>query len=130
MLLAFFDIYGKLMKHTNSITENRVYKQMYSRAKSVVCRNIVVYIRRNRSGTSRLGLTCSKTVGKACVRNRVKRLMKEAYRLNEDRLKEGFDCIIVARTRARDRKLCDIERDFLYAAGKLAFLKKQGEELP
>ncbi len=124
MLLAFFDIYDKLMKYTKSITENRVYRQMYSRAKSVVCRNIVVYVRPNRNGSSRLGLTCSKTVGKACVRNRVKRLMKETYRLNEDRLKQGFDCIIVARTRAKEKKLCDIERDFLYAAGKLAFLKE------
>lgn len=97
---------------------------MYQRAKSVVCRNIVVYIRPNRSGVSRLGLTCTKTVGKAVVRNRVKRLMKESYRLNEDKLKGGFDCIIVARTRAKDKKCAEIERDFLYAASKLGLLKQ------
>lgn len=97
---------------------------MYNRAKSVVCRNIVVYLRKNRSGRCRLGLTCTKTVGKAVERNRAKRLMKEAYRLNEDSLKRGYDCVIVARTRAKDGKLCDIERDFLYAAAKLDFLQE------
>jgi ribonuclease P protein component len=98
---------------------------MYRRAKNTVCKNIVVYLQPNKTGENRLGLTCTKTVGKACVRNRVKRLMKEAYRLNEEKLKSGFDCIIVARVRAKDRKLCDIERDFLYAASKLGFLNEQ-----
>lgn len=125
MLLAFFDIYSNWdnMKNTSSITENRVYLQMYSRAKYVVCSNIVVYIRKNRQGKSRLGLTCSKSVGKAVQRNRAKRLMREAYRLNEDRLCSGYDCIIVARTRINGKKLCSVERDFLYAARKLGFIK-------
>ncbi len=113
------------MKFTESIIENRVYRQMYARANNVVCRNIVVYLRRNRFGINRLGLTCTKTVGKAVERNRAKRLMKEAYRLNEHKLVRGIDCIIVARTRAKDAKLQDIERDFLYAAKKLSFLLEE-----
>ncbi|MBQ7794470.1 MAG: ribonuclease P protein component [Clostridia bacterium] len=110
------------MKFTESITENRIYRQMYGRAKSVVCRNIVVYLRRNKLDVNRLGLTCTKTVGKAVERNRAKRLMKEAYRLSEHRLKSGFDCIIVARTRAKDAKLCEVQKDFIYASDKLSFL--------
>lgn len=97
---------------------------MYGRAKNVVCRNIVVYIRKNRAGISRVGLTCTKTVGKAVERNRAKRLMREAYRLNEHKLKRGFDCLIVARTRAKDAKFSEVERDFLYAADKLMFLQE------
>ncbi|MBS7298242.1 MAG: ribonuclease P protein component [Eubacteriales bacterium] len=110
------------MKFTESITENRVYRQMYSRANNVVCKNIVVYLRRNRLGINRLGLTCTKTVGKAVERNRAKRLMKEAYRLNEDKLLKGYDIIIVARTRTKNARFFEVEKDFLYASKKLSFL--------
>ncbi len=111
------------MKFTESITENRIYRQMYSRAKSVVCRNIVVYVRKNRCGRNRLGITCTKTVGKAVERNRAKRLMREAYRLNEEKLKRSIDCVMVARTRAKDAAFCDVEKDFLYAVAKLSCLE-------
>ena len=110
------------MKFTESITDNRVYRQMYNRAKSMVCRNIVIYIRPNRLDKNRLGLTCSKTVGKAVERNRAKRVIKEAYRLNEQKIKKGFDVVIVARVRAKDARCTDIEKDLLYAAEKMSFL--------
>ena len=115
------------MEHTESIKENWVFRQMYSRAKSVVCKNIVVFVRKNRYGTNRLGLTCSKSIGKAVERNRARRLMKEAYRLNEKRFKEGFDCVIAARTRAKYKNYFDVERDLLYAASKLGILKDERE---
>lgn len=95
---------------------------MYSRAKNAVCRNIVVYLKRNRLGINRLGLTCTKTVGKAVERNRAKRLMKEAYRLNEGKLQKGYDVVIVARTRAKDARFSEVESDFLAASKKLSFL--------
>lgn len=110
------------MKFTDSITDNRLYKQMYNRAKNVVCRNVVVYVRQNRTEHNRLGLTCSKTVGKATERNRAKRIIREAYRLNESVFKKGIDIIIVARVRAKDAKSTDIEKDLMYAASKLSFL--------
>lgn len=110
------------MKFTESITENRIYRQMYNRAQNVVCKNIVVYLRRNRFGINRLGLTCTKTVGKAVERNRAKRLMREAYRLNEDKLGKGYDIVIVARTRAKDARFCEVEKDFLFALKRLSSL--------
>lgn len=113
------------MEFTEKISENRVYRQMYSRAQNVVCKNIVVYLRKSRYNFNRLGLTCTKTVGKAVERNRAKRLMREAYRLNEAKLKKGFDCIIVARTRAKNATYFEVENDFLYAARKLSFLLEE-----
>ena len=98
---------------------------MYNRAQSVVCKNVVVYLRKSRYDINRLGLTCTKTVGKAVERNRAKRLMREVYRLNEGKLKKGYDCIIVARTRAKSATYSEVERDFLYAARKLSFLSEE-----
>ena len=59
-----------------------------------------VYICANKLQKNRLGLTVGTKVGKAVVRNRVRRLMRESYRLQEEKLKVGFDLVIVARVKA------------------------------
>ena len=66
-----------------------------------------------------MGITCGKTIGKAVVRNRIKRLIRESYRLSEDKLKTGYDIVIVARSRAVGKKMDVIRRDIRYAFSKL-----------
>ena len=88
------------MRHTVSIKENRVFRQLYARGRSRVDRYLAVYCRRNRLGCNRLGLTVSAKLGCAVERNRIRRRLREAYRLQEDRLKPGYDLVIVARSRA------------------------------
>lgn len=57
----------------------------------------VVYGLENNEGLSRLGLSVSRKVGGAVVRNRWKRVLREAFRLNVERLPPGLDYVIVAR---------------------------------
>lgn len=105
------------MKKTKSIKLNKDFKRLYYRGKSVVRGNLVVYALKNRADTNRLGITCGKAVGKAVKRNRVKRLLREGYRLMEDRLLNGYDIVLVARTRAVTSKqkhiIKDLEQAFL-----------------
>ncbi len=105
------------MKKTKSIKLNKDFKRLYYRGKSVVRGNLVVYALKNRSDSNRLGITCGKAVGKAVKRNRVKRLLREGYRLMEDRLLNGYDIVLVARTRAVTSKqkhiIKDLEQAFL-----------------
>ncbi len=112
------------MKKTKSIKLNKDFKRLYYRGKSVVKGNVVVYALKNRGNTNRLGLTCGKSIGKAVKRNRVKRLMKEGYRLMEDRLLDGFDIVIVARTRSVTSRQCHILRDLESAFDSLGLLKE------
>lgn len=88
------------MKKTISIKENKDFKRLYYRGKSVANDILVVYYRRNSYPHCRLGLTVSSKVGKAVVRNRVRRLLRESYRLMEDRVRSGMDIVIVARSKA------------------------------
>jgi ribonuclease P protein component len=65
-------------------------------------KNFLVISRMNDQGYSRLGAVASKRVGKAVERNRVKRLMREFFRRNKDRLPPSTDYIIVGKRGAQD----------------------------
>ncbi len=106
------------MKNTQSLKLNRDFRRVY-KSESFVGGYTVVYMRKNRYSFNRLGLTVGKNVGKAVVRNRLKRLMRESYRLMEDELKSGYDFIIVARNRAVDKTFVQIRQDIAYAMKKL-----------
>ena len=88
----------------------------------------MLYQQKNRWGESRLGLTTGTKLGKAVVRNRVRRQLREIYRLNRDKLVPGRDIIIVARVRAVSAGYHAMERDFLRAAKKLGLLLPEQTE--
>ncbi len=87
------------MRTTETICENRLFRRLYKTGKSVVTPLFVLYVRKNGQKHNRLGITTSKTVGKAVQRNRCRRVLREAYRLLEPQIYSGYDLILVARTR-------------------------------
>ena len=66
-------------------------------------------------GYNRLGLTVSAKLACAVKRNRIKRLFREAYRLNEDKFADGIDLVLVARVRAVGASYQEIEKSLLRA---------------
>lgn len=115
------------MKKTVSLKENHLFRRVYHRGKTAADSRLALYIRRNGQKGSRLGFTVSTKLGHAVVRNRVRRRLREIYRLNEDRLTAGWDIVVVARVRAASSDYHQLERSFLKLADKLALLKKDGE---
>lgn len=111
------------MKRTSSLKLNKDFRRIYARGKNAAAANIVIYAFKNRRGLNRIGLTVSKKYGNAPERNRIRRLMRESYRLMENEIPKGYDFIFIARGRARGRKLCHIQKDMRYLMGKLAITK-------
>lgn len=74
---------------------------------------------------SRLGITVGVKVGKAVVRNRTRRRIREAYRIHEDRFLPGYDLVVVARVRAGHSRYWEVERSLLSLADKLGLLRKE-----
>ena len=97
------------MRYTVTIKKNRDFRRLYSSGKSTANAYLVLYCRRNKLGINRIGLTAGTRIGKAVVRNRVRRLIREAYRLREDGIRRGYDLVIVARTRAASATFWQID---------------------
>ena len=114
------------MKQTLSIKENHVFRRLYAKGKSAVSPTLAVYCRRNGQKIDRLGLTVSTKIGKAVRRNKVRRRIREAYRIHEGRVLPGWDVVVVARVKAAFAPYRDVERDLLRLLDKLGLLKKEG----
>ena len=107
------------MKSTTTIKQNYEFRRMYARGKSGVSSCLVVYYRKNRLGHNRLGITVSTKLGHAVVRNRVHRRIREIFRLSQGSMKQGYDIIVVGRTRAAKADYWELKRAFEKTCKKL-----------
>ena len=82
------------------IRKSRDFKQVYNRRRSMANRLLVLYIRENGLPESRLGISISRKVGCAVLRNRLKRIIKEHVRLRQAEIAFGYDLVIVVRKAA------------------------------
>ena len=116
------------MEHTVSLKLNHVFRRLYGRGKSAVNPCLALYCRRNNLGYSRLGLTVGVKLGKAVVRNRARRRLREIYRLNQEKLQSGWDIVLVARGRSVDGSYAAMNDSFLRQCGKLKLLREERGE--
>ena len=112
------------MKQRYTLKKNSDFRRLYSRGKSAVTPYLVIYCRRNRGGENRLGYTVSTRLGHAVVRNRIRRRLREIVRLNAPALKQGWDLVIVARSRSVGADYRKLEAAYLQACGKLGLLRE------
>lgn len=106
------------MKFTESLRKNSDYRKVYNKGKSYANKNLVMYKMKNNTDTNRLGISVSKKVGNSVVRHRVKRLIKEGYRLLEDDFEYGYDIVIIARGFAAEKNYFEL-RDSVKHLGHL-----------
>ena len=74
---------------------------------------IANWLRLPGGSASRLGVVVSRKVGGSVVRSRVKRLLRESFRLHQHELAEPLDIVLVARPSIAGRAFAEVEKDFL-----------------
>ena len=86
------------------LNTNKDFRTLYYRGKSQVHPLLVTYVRKNRLGHPRAGITTGKKAGNPVARSRCRRVIREAYRSLSPSLKAGYDIVFVARTKTAASK--------------------------
>ncbi|MBE6681905.1 MAG: ribonuclease P protein component [Ruminococcaceae bacterium] len=114
------------------LCENHMFLKAYRKGKSGVNKYIAVYVlknyRTNKDGSpvhTKLGLAVNAKLGKACKRSRVKRIIREAYRMNLSNIADGYIIVIAARAAifSKNVKSTDVEKQLGVTLSKLGVLK-------
>ena len=93
-----------------TLKENKDFRRIYAKGRSYPSAVLISYVIKNRCGCVRIGITTGKKIGKAVLRNRSRRIIREAYREIADSVKPGHDLVFVARGKTPYVKSYDILR--------------------
>lgn len=88
------------MKKTLSLKKNSDFQYIFNKGEWHDSKMLSIHIIPNKKDINSLGIAIGKKVAKSVKRHRIRRLIKEAYRLNEDKFKAGYNIIIVWKTKA------------------------------
>ena len=110
------------MKFSCALKHNHIFRRLYASSGNANS-YLVLYARQNRSATNRVGITVSKKLGCAVVRNRIRRRLREIYRLNESRFAPGWDIVVVARSRCVNADFGKLTQAYLSLAEKAGILE-------
>ena len=112
------------MKFSSALKLNHIFRRLYATT-GHANGYLVLYARRNRTAANRVGVTVGKKLGHAVVRNRVRRRLREVYRLNEERFTPGWDIVVVARSRCIQADFGKLTQAYLSLAEKAGILRKE-----
>ena len=109
------------MKFSSALKLNHIFRRLYA-SPAQANGYLVLYARRNRTAQNRVGVTVGKKLGHAVVRNRVRRRLREVYRLNEAKFAPGWDIVVVARSRCITADFQKLTQAYLSLAEKAGIL--------
>lgn len=103
-------------ENAQGLKKDSDFRQVYKKGKSFANRLLVIYILKNDLNINRVGFSISKKVGKSTVRNRVRRLIRENFRLlsiNNNDIKIGYDIVFISRVAAKDSDFESIKKSMV-----------------
>ena len=121
-----------------AIRENHLYQKAYTKGKRCICKNISVFVLKDYASRkfmkadpekklrNRVGIASPKKLGTAVLRNRAKRVIREAYRLceKEYELSHGYLVVIAAREGACTAGMDEVKKELVYALKGLGLIAR------
>jgi len=86
------------------INDPQNFKRVMKSGKRVTSRNFILFMKRNKNAFHRLGIVVKKEIGPATFRNRIKRYVREFFRLHKHEMKGSFDVVLLV------KKGCSVNR--------------------
>ena len=117
------------MKNTEMLKKNYEFKYIFLKGKYISGKNIEIYIKKNKYHKNLLGIAISKKIAKSVKRNRIKRLIRENYRLLENNIEIGYSIIILWKKKVpiENATFKNIEKDMENIFKKANILLKEGK---
>lgn len=112
------------LKKSNKLKSKKSFQFVYGNGRAVVDPMSVFYILADQGEDLKIGLAVGKKLGCAVVRNRVKRVMREVFRMHSAELKKGYHIVWVARQKLTKADYNTFERVFLRLAKRAALLQE------
>lgn len=94
------------MKFSESLKKNSDFQSVYRKGTSKANRYLVMYVLKTGTDRNRLGISVSKKVGNSVVRHTLTRLIRESYRLNEDKFLSGYDFVVIGQRYSQRSEIC------------------------
>ena len=111
------------MLNQNILRGKENFSKVYNKGKSVGGRYVVIFYMPNNLPYNRIAFLASKKVGNSVNRNRARRLMKEAYRLRNFEVANGYDLIFIARNTISNVKCDDVKKSMRNSLSKTGVMK-------
>lgn len=105
----------RLRRHQR-LTSEEDFRETYGQGKSGAARTLVMWLRHGPGASLRVGVVASKKIGNAVCRNRAKRRLREAWRLNRNRFRGDVDVVLVARHSILSARWQDVNDDLIRLA--------------
>lgn len=88
--------------------------RVYDQGKKIVSSSFILYLYVGNTSqqSRRLGITVSKKVGNAVTRNRCKRIIREIFRKNKEKVPQGTDIVVIVRREMVGKRYSDVQKEF------------------
>jgi ribonuclease P protein component len=116
------------MVNTVPLRKNSDFMRVYKKGRYYAGKYMVLYVLANKAGKIRLGISVSKKLGKSVTRNRIRRLIRENYRLREVNVTAGIDLVFNARKTENFPTYDIIDREMTYLIRKLGVMNPENNE--
>jgi ribonuclease P protein component len=112
------------MRKEQRVKKNTEFQEVFKKGTSIANRQFVVYrLKKEDQQFFRIGLSVSKKIGNAVVRNQIKRYIRQVFLELKEEVKNDFDYVIIARKPAADMDFHEVKKSLIHVLKKSKALK-------